>query len=89
MASIDPTEIRYIKLGRGGRWAQNGLARGEVHFGYPMVPHDLCSNRDWDAIAKLLIDHGRSAGKAKDGVREIRDFYGLSTRSTSHSHCRC
>ena len=79
MAPIDPTEIRYIKLGSGGRWAQNGLAQGEVHFGYPMVPHDLCLNRNWDAVAKLLIDHGRSAGKAKDGVREIRDFYTLGS----------
>ena len=33
MTPITPTEIRYIKLGSGGRWAERGLDRGEMHFG--------------------------------------------------------
>ena len=32
-------------------------------------------NRDWDAVVQLLIAEGRSPGKAKDGAREIREFY--------------
>lgn len=77
MAPIDPTEIRYIKLGRGGRWENRSLAHGEMHFGYSMVPHAMCLAGDWDAVARRLVQHGRSPGKAKDGVREIRDFYTL------------
>ena len=77
MTPIDPTDIRYVKLGSGGRWARRGLAHGEVHFGYRTVPHDLCVRQDWDAVAQVLMDGGRSAGKAADGVREIRDFYTL------------
>ena len=77
MEAIAPDEIRYIKLGRGGRWAHLGLAEGEVHFGYPMVPHELCLEEDWEAIVQRLIEDGRSPAKAKDGAREIRDFYPL------------
>ncbi len=79
MTPINPTNIRYIKLGRGGRWAERGLEHGEMHFGYRRVPHDLCLNEDWDAIVRILMNQGRNASKAKDGVREIRDFYLLGS----------
>lgn len=77
MTPIEATTIRYIKLGTGGRWAPYALENGELHFGYRMIPHDLCVKGDWEAVARLLMEHGRNAGKAKDGVREIRDFYTL------------
>ena len=77
MTAIAPQEIRYIKLGRGGRWARRALEEGELHFGYPDVPHALCRAGDWQAVADLLMAQGRGNGKAKDGVREIRDFYTL------------
>lgn len=79
MTPIEPTDIRYIKLGRGGRWAERGLEHGEMHFGYQTVPHDICVSQDWDAVIRLLMDQGRSASKAKDGAREIRDFYTLGS----------
>ncbi len=79
MTPITPTKIRYIKLGSGGRWAGRGLERGEMHFGYATVPHELCLNQDWDAVVGLLIAAGRSPGKAKDAKREIRDFYTLGS----------
>ncbi len=37
MTPITPTEICYIKLGSGGRWAECGLERGEMHFGYSAI----------------------------------------------------
>ena len=77
MTPIEPADIRYIKLGSGGRWAERGLERGEVHFGYPDVPHDLCLKGEWDAVVERLMRHGRKLAKAKDGLREIRDFYTL------------
>ena len=79
MIPIKPTDIRYIKLGSGGRWAQRGLEHGEMQFGYSTVPHDICLNEDWDAVVRLLIAEGRSPGKAKDAKREIRDFYTLGS----------
>ncbi len=76
---IDPKEIRYIKLGSGGRWAQTAFERGELHFGYRTVSHDLCRRGDWDAVVRSLTEQGRSLSKARDAVREVRDFYALGS----------
>ncbi|MGE0666126.1 MAG: restriction endonuclease [Sphingomonadales bacterium] len=77
MQPIAPSEVRYIKLGQAGAWEAPSLARGELHFGYRMVPHELCLTGDWDAVTDILMRHGRTLGKARDGAREIRDFYTL------------
>ena len=74
MDPINPEEFRYIKLGRGGSWAEPAFDRGEIHFGYRTVSHDLCLRGDWDAAVQFLTEEGRSLGKARDAVREIRDF---------------
>ena len=82
MNLINPKEFRYIKLGRGGSWAQPAFERGELHFGYRTVSHDLCLRGvqgDWDPVTRFLTEAGRSLGKARDGVREIRDFYTLGS----------
>ena len=80
MVNIAPSEVRYIKLGPGGKWAPRCLEAGEIHFGYAMVPHAPCAAGDWDAVADILVrEAGRSKAKATDGVREIRDFYTLGS----------
>ena len=79
MNPINPEEFRYIKLGRGGSWAQPAFERGELHFGYRTVSHDLCLRCDWDAVVRSLTKEGRSLGKARDAAREIRDFYTLGS----------
>jgi hypothetical protein len=75
---INPTEIRYIKLGPGGIWASTAFDRGELLFGYDAVSHELCQARDWEAIREHLTQNRRSRGKAADALREIRDFYTLN-----------
>ncbi len=77
MNPIDPKEVRYIKLGAGGKWVRVSLDRGEIHFSHRTVPHGLCIHGDWDAVVQHRVDLGRSPAKAKDGMREIRDFYTL------------
>ncbi len=77
MMPLASTLIRYIKLGAGGRWVDPALERGEIHFGYRTIPHEPCQAGDWAAVERLLIEQGRSPAKAKDGLREIRDFYTL------------
>lgn len=79
MKPISPAEFRYIKLGRGGNWANPSFARGELHFGYRTVPHELCMRGDWDAAVEIFTEEGRNLGKARDAVREIRDFYTLGS----------
>ena len=77
MEKIAPKEVRYIKLGQGGSWASVSIKKGELHFGYRTVPHELCLRGDWDGVIDVLMQEGRSLGKARDGMREVRDFYTL------------
>lgn len=77
MQKLASTQIRYIKLGAGGRWVEPALERGEIHFGYRSIPHEPCQAGDWAAVEKLLIGEGRTPAQAKDALREIRDFYCL------------
>ncbi len=75
MTPINPVDIRYIKLGAGGKWVERSFERGEIPFGYLLVPHDLCIQGDWDAVVGHITDLGRSPATAKHAAREIRDFY--------------
>lgn len=78
MKRFDPKAVRYIKLGPGGRWVARCFDRGELHFGYPGVPHELCQVGDWDGVVRHFTEgHGKSLAKARDAAREIRDFYTL------------
>ena len=80
MAAIAPGEVRYIKLGAGGRWATLSFEKGEMHFSHASVPHALCVEGDWEKVTRFLVDSdGRSLGKARDATREIREFYTLDT----------
>jgi hypothetical protein len=69
--------IRYIKLGKGGRWEERSLSAGEIHFGHHRVPHDLALRGDKEAVAQHLVGLGRPVGKARDLPREVMDFYQL------------
>ena len=79
MKPIAHKEIRYIKLGRGGCWADASLRRNEIHFGYKTVPHKLCAAGDWEQVILLVQEarDGRKLGTARNVTREIRDFYTL------------
>jgi len=67
MSRIQATEIRYIKFGDGGRWAQRCISEGILLFGYPTIPHDVCEQKDWQEIEQRLSDR-RSAGAKTAGV---------------------
>lgn len=76
MAEIEPMTVRYIKLGQGGRWARLCFETGEMHFGAPHEPHDLCLQGDWDGARQVLIEQlGYTPSVATDAIREMRDFY--------------
>ena len=87
-----PSAVRYIKLGRGGRWAAEALGRGIIPFGYNAVPHETCVTADWGVVRQQLVKHGRTSAGASQGVREVRDFYELGddtlwvTLASGHVH---
>lgn len=76
--AVTATKVRYIKLGPSGRWAQRSIDKGEIHFGYQGVRHDLCVQRDWGAV-RTFLSKERSGGALTSGVREVRDFYELGS----------
>lgn len=75
MTRLSPSTIRYIKLGAGGAFARASLDRGELQLGYHEIPHQPCADGDWEAVLARLIPLRRSVGKARDSMREVRDFY--------------
>ncbi|THD64448.1 hypothetical protein [Phenylobacterium sp.] len=75
MQILQPSAVRYIKLGPGGAWLERCLAEGLVELGYENVPHELATAGRWDLAEQSLVAEGRSPGKAKSFIREVRDFY--------------
>jgi hypothetical protein len=76
---IDAKNVRYIKLGRGGRWVESAFARQELQFGESEdVPHEISSVGDRVKIKNYyLVNRGRSPQAAAEDAREIIDFYTL------------
>lgn len=78
MNPISPTDIRYIKLGRGGGWFESCLRNDRIELGYPQIPQEMAAAHDWEGIATRFVEElGRTQAAARDFVRQIRDFYEL------------
>lgn len=71
---ISPTDLRYIKLGKGGAWTNACLDAGELRFGN-LVPHDIALTGDIEAIKSAYAQAG--SGNPSDGARQLLDFYTL------------
>jgi hypothetical protein len=76
VSTIQPNHIRYIKLGDGGRWAQQSLSERVLCFGYSSIPHEMCERKDWDGVRTLLSGR-KSEGAQTAGVNEVKSFYEL------------
>jgi len=72
-----PSAVRYIKLGRSGAWAPQAFADGIIPFGFREIAHGPCAAGDWEEVRRQLAAAGRSKGGISEGLRELRDFYGL------------
>jgi hypothetical protein len=75
--TFEPAEIRYIKLGENRKWATDSLEQGIIPFGYRSVDHGLCVAGNWDEVRRQLVGMGRTARGVSQGLRELKDFYGL------------
>jgi hypothetical protein len=74
---FEPGAVRYIKLGENGKWATSALQRGIIPFGYRLVDHQACLAGNWDEVRRQLVGMGRTARGVSQGLRELKDFYGL------------
>jgi hypothetical protein len=76
-AIAQPSQVRYIKLGKGGAWSAEAIARGTIPFGFRQISHAPCLAGEWETVASELKAAGRTASGVTQGLRELRDFYEL------------
>lgn len=76
-ARVEPTDVRYIKLGPSGAWVDRCLDEGVLELGHNSVPFELTEAGDWDAVRAHFLILGATASKASDFTRELRDFHTL------------
>jgi hypothetical protein len=77
-AAISPSRVRYIKLGEGGAWEAECLAKGIIRFGFGSEKADrfrLSQARQWGALKESFIAGGRSRGTATRFTNETRAFF--------------
>lgn len=78
MDPIQPATVRYIKLGPGDRWFASCVAHQRLELGHGDIAHEPALAGDWPGIARDFAQRfGKSASKASDFVRELRDFHTL------------
>lgn len=78
MEPIDPRQVRYIKLGEGGRWEQECFARGIIRFGFESGEPEsmrMCAADDWAGMAESWRKGGKSAATATRFTNETRYFF--------------
>ena len=76
---VAPTEMRFIRLGRGHAWATTCIETDTLRYGDPDEPHDLALQGDWNGAEHMLVASGKSAHKVRQVIRELRDFQRLGT----------
>lgn len=76
---ISADTVRYIKLGKGGRWQDIAIDQGELHFGYKNATHQLALAGDAENIKQHLMGLGRDIQAASRDATEVLDFYELGS----------
>jgi len=77
MKRVAASAVRYIKLGPSGAWLDRCLSEGVIELSHRAITHDLAATGDWPTVEAAYRAAGRSPSKAKDFLRELRDFYTL------------
>jgi hypothetical protein len=76
-AAFEVAAVRYIKLGEKGKWVRRALSHDILPFGYRAVDHVSCAQGNWEEVRGQLIGMGRTNRGVSQGLRELKDFYGL------------
>lgn len=75
---IAATDVRYIKLGEKGRWAESCLEEGTIRLDYISDQHEECLRGNWAPVLEhWLRDRKGKIGPATNDLRQIQDFYQL------------
>jgi Restriction endonuclease len=74
---ISPDQVRFIKLGRGGKWEQECIESSAptIRFGFDNPHHEACLNGDW-ATLEAYWRQKRPTEVTKI-INQTKDFYTL------------
>lgn len=65
MKKISPSDVKYIKLGPGGKWEAECIDTGIIKFGYHETPNQLCIDGKWAEVHEIWkIIRGSKTGTA-------------------------
>lgn len=76
--NIRPRQVRYIKLGEGGRWEQECIRNGIIRFGFGSANAErfpLCQAGRWDDLKKSFQAQGKDVGTSTRFTNETRIFF--------------
>lgn len=77
-AIIKPAYVRYIKLGGGGSWEKECLAKSIIRIGFGTGRPDMfrwCKSRNWRKVTESFIAEGKDKGTATRFTKELRLFF--------------
>lgn len=75
---IIASRVRYIKLGREGKWEQECLQKGILRFGFGTHRKDrfsFCTAGEWPSLTKSFLAEGKIQGSATRFTNECRRFF--------------
>ncbi len=74
--SITSGNAYFIKLGQNGKWEKDCIENAQtLRLSYDEVPHELCIEKRWDEVQKLLETIGNDVGAATRHKNQIKLFY--------------
>ena len=76
--AIQPPRVRYIKLGRAGKWGPECIKAGIVRFGFGTGTDQrlrLCKHGKWDELTASFLKEGKDQGTATRFTNETRLFF--------------
>ena len=78
MQEINPTQVRFIKLGEGGEWEASCIAEGVIRLGYHSPHHQDSLDGNWYAVRQFWFNARKGNGATtSSSVNQIRAFYEL------------
>lgn len=79
MKKINPSTVRYIKLGERGEWEQECIERDNtIRLGYHSPYHLQSLAGEWETVRQYWLSVRKgNEGQASRDLNQIRDFYEL------------
>jgi hypothetical protein len=75
VSKIEPSNALYVKLGEAGKWENDCVKKGIIHFGYTQTPFHAAVSGDWDTVHKYWLDIRKDQGAATRDTNQIRFYF--------------